>query len=156
MTKEQQKQIRKWLSSYQILKRTVQLKEKHLEDFITIMYNPLKETTDKVLKPKDCEQETSVRIMHKMEKIYLEIINDLEQDLVNMKKQIQDIFDAINSLNNFERSVCFNRYILGCSWNDIASQLGYEIRQCQRHDLSAVRNIAKNYKGNIFDIINKY
>ena len=156
MTKEQQKQIRKWLSSYQILKRTVQLKEKHLEDFITFMYKPLKETTNKMSDPDDCEQEISINIMHKMEKIYLEIIHDLEHDLTDMKKRMQEIFDAINNLNNYERIVCFNRYIVGSSWTDIAGQIGYELRQCQRFDLNAVRNIAKNYKGDFYDMINKY
>ncbi|MBQ3115155.1 MAG: hypothetical protein IJC06_03425 [Clostridia bacterium] len=156
MTKEEQKQIRKWLSSYRILKRTVQLKEKHLEDFISIMYNPIKQTIVKTVSAKDWEQDISVSIMNKIEKIYLEIIEDLKQDLVNMKQQMQEIFDVINSLNNYERSVCFNRYILGCSWNDIAAQIGYEVRQCQRFDLSAIRNIAKNYSGNFYDVINKY
>ena len=111
MTKEQQKQIRKWLSSYQILKRTVQLKEKHLEDFITIMYNPLKEITEKIAKPKDCEQEISVTIMNKMERIYLEIIEDLKYDLISMKEQMQEIFDAINNLNNMDREVWHDAFL---------------------------------------------
>ncbi|MBQ7075846.1 MAG: hypothetical protein IJM94_03485, partial [Clostridia bacterium] len=126
------------------------------DDFIRFMYNPLKETADKIVKPKDGEQEMTDEIIEKMERIYLEIIEDLKQDLTDMKKQMQEIFNVINNLDNYERSVCFNRYILGNGWTDIASQLGYEIRQCQRYDLNAVRNIAKNYKGNIFDLINKY
>ena len=91
MTREQQRQIRKWLSSYRILKRTVQLKEKHLDDFIRFMYNPLKETADKIVKPKDGEQEMTDEIIEKMERIYLEIIEDLKQDLTDMKKQMQEI-----------------------------------------------------------------
>lgn len=146
MNDQKEKQIRRWLSSYKIMKKTVKLKEKHLDDFITVLYNPLKDTTGKIERPKDKEQETALSIMKKMEAIYVDIITDLENDILDMKTAIQEIFDVINELDNFQRSVCFNRYILGNSWNDIGLQLGYEARQCQRYELSAIRKIIKEKK----------
>ena len=61
---------------------------------------------------------------------------------------IVNAFDAINDLDNYQRSVCFGRYIIGNNWNDIASQLGYEVRQCQRFELEAINSIIKKRSKN--------
>lgn len=136
------REIRRWLNSYKILKKTVKLKEKHLNNFITEMQGPLKLSITKSTKYNSDDKE-AINILMRLDKIYEDIIMDLRQDILRTKNLMEEIIDEINSLEcNIERSVCFCRYIMNYSWSEIASQLGYEERQCQRHEEKAVKIMA--------------
>ncbi len=136
------KETRRWLNSYKILKKTVKLKEKHLNDFIVDMHGPLKLSISRNSK-KNPDDTDALSLLIKIDNIYTDIINDLKEDILKTKALMQEIIDTINALdNNTERCLCFCRFIMCYSWSEASLQLGYEERQCQRHVENAIKKIA--------------
>lgn len=142
--REDYSDVRRWLRTYKLLKKTIALKENHLNDFITEIYNPMKITINKLSRDKSGMQESAMSILERMSSIYLGMINDLTADIERMKKSSDEIFEAISRLDDYERSVCFCRYISGMSWNATAEKLGYETRQCQRFEERALKKLREN------------
>ena len=83
-----------------------------------------------------------------MSAIYMGMVTDLEKDIESMRSAAEKIFVAVNELDNYERSVCFCRYISGLSWNETAAKLGYETRQCQRYEERAIKKLGARYFSN--------
>lgn len=135
------REVRKFLNSYKTLKKSVKVKEKHLNDFINEMYVPVKSSISKLARYSTADS-PALSLTLKINNMYLEIIEDLAKDIEDTKKALEDIFDTINRLDNYERSICFYRYIMGYSWSETAMHSGYEERQCQRHEEMAVQKIA--------------
>jgi len=133
--------VRKFLRSYKMLKKSVKVKEKHLNDFINEMYVPVKSSISKLARHSSADS-PALSLTLKINNMYLEIIEDLASDIEATKDALEDIFNAINKLDNYERSICYYRYIMGYSWSETAMQLGYEERQCQRHEEMAIRKLA--------------
>lgn len=138
------REVRKFLNSYRQLKKSVKVKEKHLSDFINEMYVPVKTSIAKLARHSTADS-PALSLMFKINNMYLEIIEDLARDVEATKDSLEEIFNLISKLDNCERSICFYRYIMGCSWSETAMQLGYEERQCQRREEAALRKIAARW-----------
>lgn len=141
-------EVRKWLRSYKLLKKTISLKEIHLNDFVCEIYNPLKGTISRISRSKSGIQDPAAGILDKMSAIYMGMVTDLEKDIESIRNSAEKIFAAVNELDNYERSVCFCRYISGLSWNETAAKLGYETRQCQRYEERAIKKLGARYFSN--------
>lgn len=141
MTKEEKLETRRFLSSYRVMKSEIQARERELALFIREMYNPLKATVLDGMprggKRGDQTAQAAMGIQKSYEKMMREMQTHIEE-LTQLKRRIEE---AIEQLDEYERCVCYWRYIMGVYWADLPEHVGYEVAQCQRIEARALEKI---------------
>lgn len=148
MFNKKRAETRKWLNSYRWLKKEVQAREKHLEDFIRDMYNPLKATCidDMPKGSGDTSDQTAdmvIRINATMQITYVSMMNEMQYRIDNLKIAINEIEKVIESLPADERCILYHRFIVGIHWKNISEYLSYEQAQCTRIECRALDKLKR-------------
>ncbi len=132
MSKKDIEVIRKWLKGYRISIKEINARTEHIKWLKEEIFTPLSESG------KGRDKYAS----EKVDKIMSDILRDAEIRLVNLQYEIETIENEINKLDDYERCILYNRYILGIPWLEMPERIGYEIAQCQRIERKAIQHLA--------------
>ncbi|MDD4689023.1 MAG: hypothetical protein PHE51_04675 [Eubacteriales bacterium] len=136
MNKKEMDIIRNWLKGYRLSLKELNARTEHVEWLKSEIFTPLSQSE------KERDKYASIRV----EKIMADILRDAEIRLVNLRYEIETIESEIQELDEYERCVLYNRYILGIQWLDLPERIGYEIAQCQRLERRALENLASSQR----------
>ena len=144
MTSQQKSDTRKWLNRYRFLKKEIQAREKDLEGFIREIYNPLQSISlDGMPKGKGFTADQTHTTYARIEKTYGTMITEMQTRIEDLRIALNEIETAINSLDEYERCVCYHRFMLGIYWADLPAYIGYEQAQCARIECTALAKVRK-------------
>lgn len=124
--------IRRWLKGYRICVKEISARADHIKWLKEEIFTPLSESgngRDKAA-------------AEKVDKIMSDILRDAQIRLMNLRYEAEMIEHEINRLDDYERCILYNRYILGISWLEIPERVGYEIAQCQRIERRAIQHLS--------------
>lgn len=134
MLKKDLDSIRKWLKGYRLLTKELQARTEHI--------NWLR---DEVFTPLSVSGRGSDRhAAEKVRRITTDILHDAQFHLDQLRRKLELIEEEIRRLDDYERCVVYNRYILGISWLDMPERVGYEVAQCQRIERKALAHLAQS------------
>ncbi len=131
MKKIRIEEVRRWLKGYRLHIKEIQSRAEHIKWLKTEVYAPLTEGNSK-----------ASFAAKKVDLIMEGILKDASMHLSILKYEAECIEKEINNLDQFERCVLYNRYILGVPWVDLPERVGYEIAQCQRIERKALTSLA--------------
>ena len=140
---EQRKKVRKWLNRYRFIVKEIAAREKHLQEFIQDIYNPLMSTQySDMPKGKGTASDQTYNTVAKIEKQYADMMIDMQNAIDDLVMAKGEIDKAINSLDEYERCVCYHRFVLGIYWADLPAYISYEVSQCYRLELQALDKLS--------------
>ena len=131
--------MRRWLNRYRFLEKEIQAREKHIQEFIVDMYNPLMANPiSDMPKGKGLVSDLTYSTVERIEQQYSRMLVEMQNSVDVLVTAKHAIEDAINSLDEYERCVLYHRFMLGIHWESLPAYINYERAQCQNIEIRAL------------------
>jgi hypothetical protein len=130
MNKREKAALRRKLSGYKFLEKEMTGREAEMTELIKTLYAPLQ------TRPENGTKKA-------LEKIYAKMLGEMQtrlEDLSAARNEIEALFEG---LDEYEKCICYHRFIRGVHWIDLPEFVGYEQRQCQVYETRALEKIQK-------------